>query len=123
MDTLDMGLTEYQEGALRTMKVNDTLDWPAKRVTYLALKLVGEAGEVAEKVGKLMRPAEHQYAFLEGVEGQREALAKELGDVLWYVAVLAAFLGYDLAEIGRMNQAKLASRDERGVTFGDGDDR
>ncbi|HKI56995.1 MAG TPA: nucleoside triphosphate pyrophosphohydrolase family protein [Trueperaceae bacterium] len=112
-----MTLDEYQARA------RSTAIYPEEaRVLYPTLKLAGEAGEVAEKLGKLMRD--------EGLrpggaltEGQREALAKELGDVLWYVANLAGDLGLSLEQIGRTNLAKLASRRDRGVLQGSGDDR
>ena len=112
-----MTLDEYQRGALRTAS------FPASvRVLYPALKLAGEAGEVTEKLGKLMR----DEGWLPGMPltaTQREALTQELGDVLWYVAVLAADLEVDLETVAAGNLAKLASRQVRGVIGGSGDDR
>jgi NTP pyrophosphatase (non-canonical NTP hydrolase) len=112
-----MTLDEYQQGALATAAYPE-----AVRVLYPALKLAGEAGEVAEKLGKLMRD--------EGLRpgkplsnAQRDALGKELGDVLWYVAVLAHDLGLGLDEVAATNLAKLADRQRRGVIGGSGDDR
>jgi NTP pyrophosphatase (non-canonical NTP hydrolase) len=112
-----MTLDEYQQGALATAAYPESV-----RVLYPALKLAGEAGEVAEKLGKLMRD--------EGLRPgdplssrQREALGKELGDVLWYVAVLAHDLGLALDEVATTNLAKLADRQRRGVIGGSGDDR
>jgi NTP pyrophosphatase (non-canonical NTP hydrolase) len=93
---------------------NDNLD-----IIYPALKLAGEAGEVAEKVGKAIRDDISKFqekAYLDG-------LAKELGDVLWYVAALADSIGYDLSEIAQMNLEKLNSRQARGVISGSGDNR
>jgi NTP pyrophosphatase (non-canonical NTP hydrolase) len=112
-----MTLDEYQRGALRTASFP-----PSVRVLYPALKLAGEAGEVAEKLGKLMRD-EGWTPGADFTPRQREALARELGDVLWYVAVLAADLGLDLEEVGAGNLAKLASRAARGVIGGSGDER
>jgi len=54
---------------------------------------------------------------------QRDALSQELGDVLWYVAVLAADLDVDLETVGATNLAKLASRQQRGAIGGSGDER
>lgn len=91
-------------------------------VLYPTLKLAGEAGEVAEKLGKLMR----DEAYLPGSElngDQKRAIAAELGDVLWYVANLAADLDLDLDEVAGANLAKLASRHARGVIHGSGDER
>ncbi len=112
-----MTLNEYQANARTT-----ALYPAAARVIYPALKLAGEAGEVTEKLGKLMRD-EGYVVGAELSEAQTAALAKELGDVLWYVANLATDLGLSLEEVGAMNLAKLASRQERGVLGGSGDDR
>jgi NTP pyrophosphatase (non-canonical NTP hydrolase) len=112
-----MTLDEYQAQA------RSTAIYPEEaRVLYPTLKLAGEAGEVAEKLGKLMR----DEGLLPGGsldEAQRDALAKEIGDVLWYVANLAADLGLSLEAIGRTNLDKLASRRVRGVLGGSGDER
>ncbi len=112
-----MTLDEYQTGA------RSTALYPEKaRILYPALKLAGEAGEVAEKLGKLMRDAGWTPgAPLTGV--QTDALCKELGDVLWYVANLAADMGIGLEEVARTNLEKLADRKSRGVIGGSGDDR
>lgn len=112
-----MTLDEYQRGALRTAAFPESV-----RVLYPALKLAGEAGEVTEKLGKLMR----DEGWLPGsalTPAQRDALTQELGDVLWYVAVLAADLEVDLETVGATNLAKLASRQARGVIGGSGDER
>ncbi|MEJ2292662.1 MAG: nucleoside triphosphate pyrophosphohydrolase family protein [Deinococcales bacterium] len=112
-----MTLDEYQAQARTTAIYPE-----AARVLYPTLKLAGEAGEVAEKLGKLMRD-EGLLPGAELDEGQRDALAKEIGDVLWYVANLAADLGLSLEAIGRTNLEKLASRRDRGVLGGSGDER
>lgn len=80
---------------------------------YNTLGMVGEAGEFAEKVKKHAR---------DGV-WNREDAAKELGDVLWYLARIADDMGYTLEEIARLNQQKLADRKARGVMRGSGDNR
>ncbi len=112
-----MTLDEYQTGARTTALYPDHA-----RVLYPTLKLAGEAGEVAEKLGKLMRDEGYRPGD-ELSAAQKEALSKELGDVLWYVANLAADLGITLEEVGQQNLAKLASRQARGVLGGSGDDR
>lgn len=85
---------------------------------YPTLGLVGEAGEVAEKVKKIMRDDNMQVS-----EQKREELAKELGDVLWYVSQLATEFDLDLEEIAKANLDKLRSRLERGTLAGSGDNR
>ena len=112
-----MTLDEYQQHALRTATFPDRV-----RVLYPALKLAGEAGEVAEKLGKLMRDEGYEPGAALS-DTQREALTKELGDVLWYVAVLARDLGVTLEEVGSSNLEKLADRQRRGVLGGSGDER
>lgn len=85
---------------------------------YPALGLAGEAGEVAEQVKKAIRDDQGRIT-----ESRRAALKKELGDVLWYVAALCSELDLDMADVAQTNLDKLASRKERGVIQGDGDDR
>jgi NTP pyrophosphatase (non-canonical NTP hydrolase) len=85
---------------------------------YPTLGLCGEAGEVADKVKKVIR--DDGGAFSDPV---RESLKLELGDVLWYVAQLASELGFDLDTIARANLEKLASRVARNVIAGSGDQR
>ena len=83
------------------------------RLVENTLGLVGEAGEVAEKVKKQVR---------DGVFNRHE-VAKELGDVLWYLANISNDIGYSLKEIANMNVDKLRSRKERDVIKGSGDNR
>lgn len=112
-----MTLDEYQRRA------RETALYPRHaRILYPSLKLAGEAGEVTEKLGKLIR----DEGYVPGTdlsEAQRDALAKELGDVLWYVANLAADLGMPLDTVAARNLEKLADRKQRGVIGGSGDDR
>lgn len=108
-----MELSEYQQLARRTAQYPRDA-WLA----YPALGLAGEAGEVAEHAKKAIRDDEGNVS-----EARREAMAKELGDVLWYVAQLATELGLDLDQIAQGNLEKLLSRQRRGVLAGSGDDR
>ena len=87
-------------------------------MTYPALGLCGEAGEVAEKVKKTIRDDGGVLS-----DQRREALARELGDVLWYLSQLATEADLDLETIAEDNLEKLLSRQERGVLRGSGDDR
>jgi NTP pyrophosphatase (non-canonical NTP hydrolase) len=106
-------LSEYQRLSRRTA------EYPRESwLAYPALGLSGEAGEVAEHAKKAIRDDDGV------VTGERSfAMAKELGDVLWYVAQLASELGLDLDEIAQANLDKLMSRQRRGVLSGSGDDR
>lgn len=104
----DLTFRDYQRKAART-----AIYPKSAKLTYPALGLASEAGEVAGKVKKLLRDGELDPL----------ALADELGDVLWYVAALAADLGYDLDAIAERNLEKLQSRSERGTIGGNGDNR
>ena len=85
-------------------------------VQYLALGLTGEAGEVANKVKKLIRDGGD-------TPDKRKEIGKELGDVCWYLAVLAEELGSNLGKIMEDNLDKLEDRRARGVLGGSGDNR
>lgn len=87
-------------------------------LAYPALGLTGEAGEVADKVKKLIRDA---GGVLSG--DRREEMIKELGDVLWYLSALATELSVDLDEVAQKNIKKVVDRKARGVTSGEGDNR
>jgi len=106
-------LSEYQRLSRRTA------EYPREQwLAYPALGLAGEAGEVAEHAKKAIRDDGGTVS-----EERRAAIAKELGDVLWYVAQLASELELDLDEIASQNLEKLRSRQRRGVLSGSGDDR
>jgi NTP pyrophosphatase (non-canonical NTP hydrolase) len=109
-----MDLQTYQTRAALTARYPDVGSNPI----YPTLGLCGEAGEVADKVKKVLR--DHDGRFSEEI---RADLALELGDVLWYLARLASELDLDMAAIAEANLAKLASRAERNVIAGSGDRR
>jgi NTP pyrophosphatase (non-canonical NTP hydrolase) len=109
-----MDCDDYQRAALRTARDRDAPD----EFLHLVLGLVGEAGEIAEKVKKLIRDHHSDLGQLD-----RDDMAAELGDVLWYAAVLASFLGLSLDDVARRNIDKLADRQRRAVLGGSGDNR
>lgn len=105
-----MNFDEYQQIA------KSTAIYPVKsKLIYPALGLAGEAGEVAEKIKKKIRDGE--------TDNFEQELAKELGDVLWYISAIASDLGYDLSLIAQMNINKLQSRQQRNTLQGSGDNR
>ena len=83
---------------------------------YPALGLAGETGEICEKIKKAIRDEGGVIS-----DERRMLLAKELGDVLWYVSTLATELGLDLDEIAAGNLAKLVARKQSGKLHGSGD--
>lgn len=89
-----------------------------KNIYYPTLGLAGEAGEVADKVKKIMRDDGGTLT-----PERREAIIKELGDVLWYCAALADELGTTLEDVAKGNIAKLAARLKNDTVHGSGDDR
>lgn len=108
-----MELNEYQKMAL------ETAIYPKEyKVIYPALGMAGEAGEVADKVKKIIRDNNSKINDEKALE-----IAKEVGDVLWYCATMANDLGFDLETIAKMNYEKLYSRQQRGKISGNGDNR
>lgn len=108
-----MTLNEYQQAALETAVYPEEY-----RIIYPALGMTGEAGEVADKVKKVIRDNNSEFT-----DDKKREIAMEISDVMWYCATLANDLGYTLEEIGIMNIEKLKSRKERGVIGGSGDNR
>lgn len=108
-----MQMNDYQKLALRTARPKDA----PNELMHLLLGLVGESGEIAEKVKKVIRDENSDFSKLD------ELFEKELGDVLWHIAVLADYFDIPLENIAQQNIDKLASRLERGVIGGSGDSR
>lgn len=109
-----MDLDEYQKLALRTAASRDK----PNEVFHLLLGLVGETGEIAEKAKKIVRDRASDFS-----RWDRDDLTKELGDALWYIAVLADHFDLSLGRVAEANIAKLADRQARGRLQGSGDDR
>jgi len=109
-----MNLNEYQTLALRTARSKDA----PNEIFHLLLGLCGEAGEIAEKTKKIVRDKDSDFGQLD-----TDDLTKELGDVLWHVAVIADYFDIDLEAVGATNIKKLTSRLERGTINGSGDNR
>ena len=121
-----MTLNEYQEKAMTTNKE------PSNNFTYSLLGLNAEIGEINDKVAKWRR---REIADIDNnrlvfntineveINFHRGELAKELGDVLWFVAHLSRQMGYTLNDIAKLNIEKLRDRAIRNVIIGDGDNR
>ena len=108
-----MKFSEYEE------LVKETAIYPAThRILYPALGMAGEAGEVANKVKKLIRDGPDKRP-----DTWREDIASEIGDVLWYCAALADDLNLTLGMIASQNLAKLQKRKDKGTLGGSGDTR
>lgn len=109
-----MDFEEYQKQSRKTAiypNINDNYIYPT-------LGLVGEAGEIAEKVKKIMRDDGGVIT-----EEKKQELSKELGDVLWYVSQLASEFELSLEDVANLNIEKIRSRKQRGKIHGDGDNR
>jgi NTP pyrophosphatase (non-canonical NTP hydrolase) len=109
-----MDLNAYQAAARETALYPDAGSNPI----YPTLGLSGEAGEVADKVKKVLRDSHGHFD-----DEVRAEIALELGDVLWYVAQLASEMGYDLEDVANKNLSKLRDRAARGQLQGSGDHR
>ncbi len=109
-----MDFKEYQTLARKTAVYSGA----GNNFAYPALGLCGEAGEVAEKIKRVVRDGRTEIR-----EDEIKEISKELGDVLWYISNLAAEVGLDLDTIACENIEKLKSRQARGVLHGSGDNR
>jgi NTP pyrophosphatase (non-canonical NTP hydrolase) len=109
-----MDFSDYQ----RASRATAVYPGAGENLLYPTLGLCGEAGEVAEKVKKMLRDDGGVLT-----DERRAALGAELGDVLWYLAQVATEAGLELAALAADNLEKLRSRAERGRLGGDGDER
>ena len=109
-----MTFEQYQAEAKKTA-VYPTI---GQAFIYPALGLAGEAGEVVEKVKKIMRNDNGAVS-----DEKRGEVKKELGDVLWYVSQLATEFGITMEDVASTNVEKLRSRMERGAIHSQGDNR
>jgi NTP pyrophosphatase (non-canonical NTP hydrolase) len=110
-----MTFDEYQKQASATAvysgdDLKDTMHW--------VLGITGESGEIAEKVKKIIRDKNGEFSAEDKTE-----LAKEIGDVLWYLAALARQIDVSFDDVATANLQKLKSRQARGVLGGSGDNR
>lgn len=125
-----MELNEYQDKAMSTCMNT------CSNFSYMMLNLVGEIGELASKVAKDIRKKNISICsgvgytselmpdmpFDEWIDRQDEYM-KEAGDILWQLSGLCHVMGWKLDDVAHQNLQKLASRKQRGVIDGDGDNR
>lgn len=111
--SMKIDINEYQTKAIKT-----AIYGAGNKIVYPTLGLAGEAGELANKVKKVLRDNSGEFT-----PEKKEEIAYELGDILWYCAALANDLGYTLGELAQANLDKLKSRQERNVIGGSGDNR
>ena len=109
-----MELNHYQRESRKTALYPDL----GSNAIYPTLGLVGEAGEVADKVKKILRDKKGIFD-----KDCKDAIKLELGDVLWYISQISSELGYELEEVASANLNKLKSRKIRGKIQGSGDNR
>jgi NTP pyrophosphatase (non-canonical NTP hydrolase) len=107
-EDVDITMNYYQRQAAKTAVYKQE-----HAVIYPALGLAAEAGEVANKVKKIMRDGTFN----------RQAIADEVGDCLWYIAALCRDLNVDMSDVATANLEKLHDRKKRGVIQGSGDKR
>ena len=101
-------------------KSRETAQYPnlGSNYVYPTLGLVGEAGEVAEKVKKVIRDKNSIFD-----DDSKKGIKKELGDVLWYISNLCTEFNFNLEDVAIQNLEKLNSRVKKGNISGSGDDR
>ena len=113
-----MKIDDYAQQAITTLSSDYAYGDANAQLMGMVLGLGGESGEVLEKFKKLLRDQQGTIT-----EEDKQAIIKELGDIFWYVTAVAHLLGSSLEEVAQRNNAKLASRQQRGQLRGSGDDR
>lgn len=121
-----MNFNEYQKSALKTDKYPNAAynfiaedDYSDGVICMLyTLGIVGEAGEVADKIKKIYRDKQGKFDKKDVL-----SIVKEIGDVMWYCAALSRHLGWELEDVAKMNIKKLAIRAQNNKIHGSGDDR
>lgn len=113
-----MKIEEYDKQALTTLTSKHSYGDIDAEMMAQVLGLVGEGGEFAEKIKKIIRDNQGELS-----SEDKLALLSELGDVLWYVNSLANLLDSSLEDLARMNLEKVLSRKDRNKINGNGDDR
>jgi NTP pyrophosphatase (non-canonical NTP hydrolase) len=115
---MKMELNEYQQKAMTTCMPS------SENFSYMFLNLVGEVGEFASKVAKAIRKEENFIDDNDLANAIDDAeLQKEAGDILWQLSGLCSVMGGKLEDIAQQNLDKLASRKQRNVIDGNGDNR
>jgi NTP pyrophosphatase (non-canonical NTP hydrolase) len=104
----------YQKACKKTAVYPDI----GKNFTYPTIGLMGEAGEVANKVKKLIRDDAGKIS-----KERREEIKAEIGDMMWYIAQLSTELGLNLSKVAEYNLEKLAKRQKENKLHGSGDNR
>lgn len=117
-----MELNEYQKQAMTTCMST------SENFSYMFLNLIGEVGELASKVAKYIRKdkavvVNNKLMLVDVSDEEKEDLQKELGDILWQLSGTCSIFGWNLNDIAQQNLDKLASRKERHVIDGNGDNR
>ena len=113
-----MNFDEYQTLAAKCDLFDATSDIKSPGFLEKILGLTGEAGETADKFKKIIRDKDGQMS-----EEDKDAIIKELGDVLWYTASIARYLDIPFSEVAKKNIEKLESRMKRNTLHGSGDNR
>jgi len=114
-----MTFDEYQKNAIKT-DLSAGKGHGLLSIAFMdkVLGLIGESGEIAEKFKKILRDKQGKLS-----DEDKQELSKELGDVLWYIALLAHYLEVPLDELATKNIDKLSSRHARGTLASSGDNR
>lgn len=113
-----MDFNEYQNKSAKYDLSEVTTDLKAVGFIEKVLGLVGEAGETADKIKKILRDKDGVVSLED-----KSLIIKELGDTLWYVAAISRYLDVPLSDVASANIDKLESRKNRNKLHGEGDER